>query len=203
MALKFSIIIKSFFPKGKIWEFQKNFDNLIDGISKEFSRIYNSATAFYNSFNIIQSELLAGQHSRDHLIIEGLYTNRELQRIITLYLNKDFRFREVIEDFANFIGVNILWSLPQPLEFGVFQFGDEFGDATSSEIANLFLTIGVDEDISCRDWNKLNWLVNYLKPPYISIEISDSPINSITPFTFGLSQFGDDFGELDQCHILK
>lgn len=203
MALKFVTLIKSFFPKGKIWEFQENFNNLIDGISVEFSRAYDAATSFYNNFNIIQSELLAGLHGRDYLIIEGLYTNREVQRIIVEYLNKDFGFQEIIQDFADFIGVDIIWSLPSPLEFGVFQFGDEFGDATSSQIGNLFLTIGINGDITCQEWNKINWLVNYLKPPYINVEVSDAPINSIIPLTFGVSQFGDDFGELDQCQILK
>ena len=202
MDLKFVQLLKSFFPKGKIWEFQTNFNNLINGISIEFSRIYEDATNFYNNFNIINSTALAGLHARDYLIIDNLYTNREAQRIIVQYLNKDLTFKEIIQDFADFIGINIIWSLPQPLEFGVFQFGDEFG-STQSQIGNLYLTIGIDGIITCQEWNKINWLVNYLKPPYINVQVSDAPINSITPFTFGYSQFGDDFGELDQCQILK
>lgn len=201
MDLKFVSLIKSFFPTGKIWEFQKNINDLIDGISIEFGRLYDQATGFYNNFNIIKSEALAGLHGADYLIISGLYTNREIQRIIVEYLNKDFNFREIIEDFANFANIPITWSLPPALEFGVFQFGDEFG-AASIPVANLYVTIGINGEITCQEWNKIAWLVYYLKPPYINVEITEPPINSITPFTFGFSQFGDDFGELDQCQNL-
>ena len=202
MDLKFVSTLKSFFPQGKIWDFQTNFNYLIDGISDEFGRSHKTATQFYNDFNIIKSESLASLHGVDYLIISGLYTNREIQRIIIEYLNKDYDFRDVIEDFANFIGVDILWSLPEALEFGVFQFGDEFG-STESQIGSLYLTIGIEGEVTCQNWNKINWLVQYLKPPYINVEVTDAPITSIIPFTFGLSQFGDDFGELNQCQILN
>lgn len=201
MDLKFVSTIKSFLPIGKIWEYQTNFNYLINGLSDEMGRAHTQTTNFYNDYNIIESESLAYLHGMDYLIIEGLYTNREIQRIIVEYLNKDFDFKDVIQDFANFIGVGILWSLPGALEFGVFQFGDEFG-STQSVIGNLYLTIGIDGEITCQQWNKINWLVQYLKPPYINVEVTPAPINSITPFTFGLSQFGDDFGELSQCQIL-
>lgn len=201
MDLKFVSILKSFFPVGKIWEFQENLNNLINGISVEFGRIYDEATIFYRDFNIIRSENLADLHGSDYLIIEGLYTNIEIQRIIVEYLNKDFGFREIIEDFADFTNIPIMWSLPPSLEFGDFQFGDEFGQSIIP-VANLYITIGTDGEVSCQEWNKIAWLVYYLKPPYINVEITDPPINSILPFTFGLSQFGDDFGELDQCQNL-
>lgn len=197
MDLKFVAILKSFFPKGKIWEFQTNFIYLINGISVEFGRAYDAAKEFYNNFNIISSEALAGNHGEDYLIKAGLYTNRELQRIIVEYLNKDLRYREIIQDFADFIGVDITWGLIPPLEFGVFQFGDEFG--ASEEVMELFLIIGIDGDITCQEYNKLTWLVNYLKPPYLSVTFSDQPVNAIIPLTFGYSQFGDDFGELVPC----
>lgn len=198
MDLKFTSIIKSFFPKGKIWQFQTNFNYLINGLSDEFGRIYNKSKAFYNNFNIINSQVFASEHGKDYLIINGLYTNAEIQRIIVQYLNKDFGFKEIIEDFANFIGTPIQWGLITPLEFGVFQFGDEFG-SQESQIANLFLTIGLNGDTTCQEYNKITWLVNYLKPPYISVTFSDTPITSITPFTFGYSQFGDEFGKLAAC----
>lgn len=197
MDLKFVKLIKSFFPKGKIWEFQQNFNYLIDGLSVEFGRAYDTAKEFYNNFNIIESELLASPHGRDYLIIEGLYSNREIQRIIVEYLNKDFGFKDIIEDFANFIGVPIEWGSPAPLEFGVFQFADEFG--VTDNTMELLLTIGLSGDTTCQEYNKMKWLVEYLKPPYLSVIFSDAPVSAIIPITFGVSQFSDDFGELVPC----
>jgi len=197
MDLKFVTLLKSFFPKGKIWEFQTNVNYLIDGLSVEYGRAYDASKEFYNNFNIINSEVLASPHGRDYLIIDGLYNDFEIQRIIVEYLNKDLGFKEIIEDFADFIDVPIVWGLIPPLEFGVFQFGDEFGQ--SETVMELFLTIGLDGDATCQEYNKMKWLVEYLKPPYLSVTFSDQPINAIVPFTFGYSQFGDDFGELISC----
>lgn len=197
MDLKFVTLLKSFFPKGKIWEFQTNVNYLINGLSVEYGRAYNTAKDFYNNFNIINSEVLASPHGKDYLIIDGLYNDFEIQRIIVKYLNKDLGFKEIIEDFAYFISVPIEWGSPAPLEFGVFQFADEFG--TTDGVMELLLTIGIDGVATCQEYNKITWLVGYLKPPYLSVTFSDPPITSITPLTFGYSQFGDDFGELESC----
>jgi len=72
MDLKFVTLLKSFFPKGKIWEFQTNVNYLINGLSVEYGRAYNASKEFYNNFNIINSEVLASPHGKDYLIIEGL-----------------------------------------------------------------------------------------------------------------------------------
>lgn len=197
MDLKFVTLLKSFFPKGKIWEFQTNVNYLIDGLSVEYGRAYNASKEFYNNFNIINSEVLASPHGRDYLIIDGLYNDFEIQRIIVEYLNKDFGYQEIIEDFADFIDVPIEWGITPPLEFGVFQFGDEFG--ASEEAMELFLIIGLEGDATCQEYNKMKWLVEYLKPPYLSVTFSNPPSESILPITFGYSQFGDDFGELVSC----
>lgn len=98
--------------------------------------------------------------------------------------------------------MDVLLSLPQPLEFGEFEFGDEFG-SSESQIGSLYLTIGIEGEVTCQNWNKINWLVQYLKPPYINVEVTDAPITSIIPFTFGLSQFGNNFGKVNQCQILN
>lgn len=198
MDLKFVALIKTFVPKGKFWENQEKFNLLIDGISDEFSRAYNKSKKFYEEFNIISSEALAGEHSQDYLIIQGLYTNRELQRIIVEYLNKDLGLKAIIVDFANFLNVNLIWGTAiTPLEFGVFEFADEFGDANASPVMELFIEF--DNDITCQEYNKIVWLVSYLKPPYLKVTYTNKPVNAIVPFTFGYSQFSDEFGELIPC----
>ena len=203
MDIRFSNIIKNFFPKGKAWEFQSNFTSLINGMSDEFGRLYRDSTDFYNNFNIINSQELADVHALDYLIVKGLYDKSELQRIIVEYLNKDLSFKEIIEDFSNFTGINIMFlNLPLPLEFGTFEFGDEFGDATASEFMDLL--IGFEDDVTCREWNKIRWLVEYLKPPYLRVRYDNKPIESVTDFDFGVIEFGESFGgELTSCEIIN
>ncbi len=198
MALKFAGLIKSFLPKGKAWELKDNSSKLIDGMGGEFERSYNTATAFYNDFNIIQSENLADRHGQDCLIKTELFTKRELQRIIVEYLNKDYDYKSIIIDFGSFINETVSFiTLPTAMEFGELQFGDELGDPTLSR--NMELLIKFSDTISCANYKKLEWLALYLKPPYVNVIFENKPINSITPFTFGYSQFGDELGELSAC----
>ncbi len=194
MDLRFHEILKSFLPKGKIWELQTNTDSMIAGTSVEFGRFYDTSTKFYNGYNIINSYELASEHGNDYLIKSGLFTGSEIQRIIVNYLNGDMGLKEIIEDFADFIDISVSWGIPSFFEFGVSQFGDEFG----GEVAPCNLYIIMDAP-TCSQYNKMKWLVEYLKPPYVNVELSDPPANAITPFTFGLSQFGDDFGEMSPC----
>ncbi len=129
MDLKFVSLIKSFFPKGKIWEFQPNFNSLINGISIEFGRVYDKATTFYNEFNLIDSSSLAVEHSKDYLISQGLFTSIELQRIIVQYLNQDYGLQSIIEDFATFIGCDLEFSgVPNPFVVGRSTIGNYLGD---------------------------------------------------------------------------
>lgn len=205
MGVAFEKIIKSLLPKGKIWETQQNLNSLIQGTAREPKRIYDKATNFYNEFNIINSFKYAPEHSQDYLIIQNLYTSPELQRIIVEYLNKDYEFREAIEDFADFIGVDLVWKkMPLPLEFGVWQFGDEFGDPNASETCELLLEfdITVTGNITCQQYNKILWLVNYLKPPYLKITFENPPSQSTIDFEFGYSQFGDSFGDYTPCELI-
>jgi len=196
MNTKFVSILQSFFPKGKAWEFQTNFGYLIDGTSEEFGRSYDTASQFYRDFDIVNSVNLASEHGSDYLIKPFLFTNSEIQRIIVEYLNKDMTFKQIIEDFAGFIGASVGWDLPPYFEFGYSQFGDEFG--AESAVGNLYVVLDIG-NVTCQQYQKIRWLVEYLKPPYINVELSDPPLTSIVPLTFGYSQFGDDFGEMAAC----
>ena len=202
MDLKFVTLLKSFFPKGKIWEFQTNFNYLINGLSVEYGRAYNTAKEFYNNFNIIEKETLADIHSDDYLIVSGLYSKLELQRIIVEYLNKDFAFKTIIEDFATFTGIPISWQNPhKPFIFGSSEFGDFFGDADNPGIMELLIKF--EPDVTCREYNKIVWLVEYLKPPYLDVQYTNEPVSASDLFTFGSSKFGDKFLNIVPCELVK
>ncbi len=203
MALKFKRILKGFLPVGKFWESQSEIDKIFDAESKEFKRHYDLSTKFYNDHNIVQSYELADIHAKDYLIVDGLYSKQELQRIIVEYLNKDLGFKEIILDFANFINVGIEFkAIPTSLEFGVFEFGDEFGDINSNGIMELLIEF--DNDVTCLEYNKVVWLINYLKPPYLVILFSNEPVESVTNFEFGNIEFGDEFGGiLTPCELIN
>jgi len=176
MAVKFENILKSFFPKGQIWIFQTNFIDLITGMSIEFLRAYDSAKEFYINFNIINSEVLAIEHGRDYLLNTDLYTNAEIQRIIVEYINKDLGLKDIIEDFATYIGHPITWD--------------------SAEI--MILEITFISSIDCEYFNKIRFLANYFKPPYLQIIYINSPAIE-DPFIFGDSTFGSTFGGTLVC----
>ena len=200
---KFSELLKRLLPDGRAWDFQENFNDLIDGISDEFGRSHEQSTNFYNEFNIIDSSMLAFEHSLDYLITDKLYLNVERQRIIVEYLNKDYEFKDAIEDFANFINSPIEYLVfPTSIEFGVFEFGDEFGDPDA--IGVMELLIQFDDNVNCEEYNKIKWLSEYLKPPYLKIIYSNPPVESTTPFEFNNIQFGDEFGgEIIPCTIIS
>jgi len=201
MDLKFVATIKSFFPIGKIWDFQTNFNYLIDGISIEFARLYNNAKDFYNNFNIINSEELADFHAKDYLLDGELYTNKELQRIIVEYINKDFGFKQIIEDFANFINSPIEWRVyGLPVQFGEFEFAETFGNIDNPAIFEVMnLVIILDVSIICSDFKKIDFLVNYLKPPYLNVDYVNKPLISSNYIEFGRSTFPSEFGAIKPC----
>lgn len=202
MDLKFVTLLKSFFPKGKIWEFQTNFNYLIDGLSVEYGRAYNSAKEFYENFNIIESESLAKEHSLDYLIVQGLYTKLELQRIIVEYLNQDLGLKEIIEDFANFTNVSISWENPHaPFIFDSSKFGDKFGDKDNPGIMELLIKFG--SSVTCKEYNKIYWLMEYLKPPYLDVQYTNKPLQANDKFIFDSSKFGDKFVNQVACELIK
>ena len=168
MDVKFVKVLKEFFPKGLIWKFQTNFTYLIDGISIEFGRAYDSAKEFYNNFNIITSYILAVEHSKDYLITQDIFSNSELQRIIVEYLNKDLSFNEIILDFANFVGSSISFgALPESFIVGSNTAGNALGDAaytnTRMVLYVVFSSIETPEDQE--NILKIKELIAYLKPP--------------------------------------
>jgi len=198
MAIKFYDIISSFLPQGKAWELQSNTKKLLNGSSEEFNREYETSKDFYNNFNIIQSDKLAYNHGIDYLIKTEIFTNAEIQRIIVEYLNKDYEYNTIIEDFASFIGESISFvSLPTSLEFGEMNVGDEFGDPSLNRYMEILIKFS--ETISCQNYKKIEWLALFLKPPYVNVIFENKPLNSITPFTLGYAQFGDELGELQSC----
>ena len=166
-------------------------------------RVYNKIKTFYDNFNILNSSTYAVEHSTDYLIAQGLYNSVQLQHIIVEYLNKGYEFIEALEDFASFINIPIVFlNLPTPLEFGELQFGDEFGDVTAESTMNLFIEFDQIADLTCDDYNRVRWLAEYLKPPYINIIYTNQPTNVIEYFEFGSSQLGDEFGGIGTCTIV-
>lgn len=196
MDLRFSEIIKSFLPVGKIWEQQENTTNLINGMSDEFGRLYTDAVSFYNNFNIVKSYELASEHGNDYLIKSGLFTGIEIQRIIVQYLNKDMDFKEIIQDFADFINASVTWGVPQYFEIGFSQCGDELGGEGSPAI--LFVILDAS-NVTCSQYRKIKWLVEYLKPPYLHVLMSDPPLTGSIPFEIGYSQCGDSLEQASIC----
>ncbi len=185
MDVKFVKVLKQFFPKGKIWEFQENFTYLIDGISIEFGRFYDKAKQFYEDFNIIESDALAVEHSKDYLIKQDLFTNDELQRVIVAYLNKDLKFEEIITDFAAYVGMSLTYgTVPESFIVGSSTAGNALGDADFTNI-NMVLFISF-ESIDTPEHQdsivKIKWLVEYLKPPYIEVIYNDT--DTFLEYTF-------------------
>ena len=203
MDLKFKELLQSYIPKGKAWEENTDFDKVLGGFSNEFGRVHSKIKAFYDNFNIIKSNSYAISHSIDYLIVQGLYSNIELKYIIVEYLNKDYDFIEALEDFASFINVTIKFlNLPTPFEVGFSQVGDELGDPTALSSMNLFISFDEAIDLSCDDYNRVRWLSEYLKPPYLNILYTNQPTNRITPFEVGFSQVGDELGGIETCTII-
>ncbi len=202
MALKFKRILKSFLPVGKFWDEQEEIDKILDAESQEFKRHYDLSTKFYNEYNIVESYELADIHAKDYLLVEGLYSKQELQRIIVKYLNQDLGFKEIIEDFANFINVPIFFGNPhQPFIFGQSKFGDQFGDKDNPGIMELLIKF--NSAVTCLEYNKVVWLSKYLAPPYLEVTFSAIPINSDVAFAFGSSKFGDKFRDIEVCELIN
>lgn len=198
MDLKFSKVLRSFFPQGKAWEIKNNFSDLVDGMSIEFGRAYDTSSEFQKNFNIIYSYMLAVEHSEDYLIRQGIYTNQELQRIIVEYLNGDLNFKDIIEDFATFTSIPISWEkAPGAFEFGVFEFGNEFGDPAIEQ--NMQLIIKFADDVTCQEFTKITYLVEFLAPPYLEIFYTNKPAEALIEFEFGTWEFGSGFGDITTC----
>lgn len=177
MDIRFVEIIKSFFPKGKIWEFQQNFIYLINGMSVEFGRMYDTAKALYQNINIITSTVYATTHSKDYLIEQNLFTDTELQRIIVEYLNKGLGFKATISDFATFINMTLSFgAVPDSFIVGSNTAGNALGDAgftnTNMILYVVFSTIETPEDQE--NIIKIKWLIEYIKPPYIEVIYNDT-----------------------------
>lgn len=194
MDLRFINLIKSFFPKGVIWDFQKGFNDLIEGFAVEFGRSYDTILKFFNDFNIVNSTNLAVTHSKDYLITLGLFTPAELQEIIVNYLNKDLDIKEVIEDFATFIGANIEFGIVvAPFMAGRSTTGNRLGDPAINNTRMLLFIKFLDVD-DVANIAKIKNLVDFLKPPYINIVYNDTNTNINTPFIAGRNTTGNPLG---------
>jgi len=201
MVLKFVSLFDRLFPKGKAWEEnQENITQLKEGMSDEFGRVHTDITTFYQNFNIINKYELANFHGLDYGLNTRILTNRELQHIIVQYIYGNIEFKDLIEDFANFIGATIEYINPNlPFIFGSSQFGDTFGDSTLSE--HMELLIRFDAGTTCSQYVKLTYIVNFFKPPYLKVTYSEQPLAANDPFIFGSSQFGDKFKEIVPCTL--
>ena len=196
MDLKFVNVLNRFFPKGKFWDLQENLNNLVAGISVEFSRVYDESKTFYQEFNIIESFNLADKHAEDYLISKNIYTKAELQRIIVNYLNKDNKIKAVIEDFANFIGT--------PIEFGAviypFIIGrSTTGNALGDPLLNNPRMVLYIEFLDVNDVNnirKIKDLVSYLKPPYLQVIYNTTNDVQNIPFVIGRNTTGNPLGQI-------
>ncbi len=194
MAVKFQSLLRSFLPKGLIWDIGDNFKKLLEGMSYEFERLYTRAKTFYYDFNIIQSEKLADVHAHDYLIISGLYSKHEIQRIIVEYLNKEYNFEEVINDWALFLGITIEFgTVYQPFMVGRSTTGNALGDPLINNYRMLLYIKFIDghDEMSVA---KFKWLLAYLKPPYIEILYSQTTALNNIPFYIGRNTTGNPLG---------
>ena len=203
MDIKFKELLHSYIPKGKAWEDNQYLDQILEGFSDEFGRVHKKIKTFYDNFNIINSNIYTIRHSEDYLIVQGLYNDSELQRIILEYLNKDYHFIDALEDFASFMSLPIRFlKLPTSFEVGFSQVGDELGDPNARENMNLFVSFDNVNGLTCLEYNKVRWLAEYLKPPYLSITYTNAPSSSISNFEVGFSQVGDELGGFETCTII-
>jgi len=203
MDLKFSNLIKGFFPVGRFWEMQENFTYLTNGLSDEFSRAYNKILLFHEQFNIVNSFELANEHGSDYLLRRCQFTKPEIQRIITHYVHgTNYKFKEAIEDFADFIGAEIIFLNPNTYSgFGVIQFGEEFGSyEPTAQNCQLFIQFG--ENVSCSQYGKIECLIKYLIPPYLQLTMSDRPNAGFKLFRVGTSKMKDKLGETIPCGVI-
>lgn len=202
MELRFEELIKRNLPTGKAWEYQDNFNHLIGGSAVEFGRLYEDVKAFHTQFNIVESYRLATNHGEDYLLDTELFTRRELQRIIVKYIHQNYSLEKMIRDFGNFIGVPIDFDRPPPpFEFGVSRFGEEFGDPEAKRSSSIYLEIHLGAEVTCLQYRKLVWLINYFKPPYLYVMISNKPDDAIRFFQFGVSTFNQGFGDIIPCEV--
>jgi len=196
MELKFFRILNSFLPKGKFWEAQNNIKKINEGISDEFGSLYSAAKSFYQDFNIIQSSILADKHAEDYLISKNTYAKQELQRIIVNYLNKDNDLKQVIEDFANFIGTPIEFGgIPNPFMTGRSTTGNALGDPVynNSRMILYVRFLNVDDVNNIR---KVKNLVSYLKPPYLQVVYNTTNDVENIPFIVGRNTTGNPLGQI-------
>lgn len=196
MDLKFSTLLNSFFPKGKFWERQEEIKKVVNGTSDEFSRIYTKSKEFYNNFNIIETDVLASVHAQDYLISKNVYTSRELQRIIVNYLNKDNKLKEVIVDFANFIGTPIEFgSIPYPFMVGRSTTGNPLGDPNYTNPRMVIYVKFLDVN-DVNNIRKVKDLVAYLKPPYLEVIYNTTNDVENIPFIVGRNTAGNPLGQI-------
>lgn len=197
MDVRFYNVISRFFPKGKAWELTGNFDNLVKGLSVEFGRAYNQIKTINSQIEITKSSALAIEHGRDYIIDTELFDADEIQRIIVNYINKEVEFKDVISDFADYIGYPVVWfSDIDEIEF-TFEFTAVFGDESTA--LPMILKVEFDPNIQCKQYNQLIFLIEYLKPPYIQIEYIGVPNLGLTPFEIGLSEVGSPLGDTNPC----
>lgn len=200
MALKFEELLTRHFPKGKIWSYPSpNLTAIKKGLAIEFNRIYEAITDFYNDFNILNSSNLAKLHAKDYFLDETIFTNDELQHIIVEYIYGSYTLKDLVIDFANFIGEPLEYIDTEPdIGFGVFEFGNEitgqFGDYR--ELGLMVIKLSLPLDISCDNYAKIKYIVDFFKPPYLRVLFENEPYCPINPedFIFNTSLFGDRFG---------
>jgi len=201
MVIKFVDLFTRLFPKGKAWdENQINITYLKNGLSDEFGRIYDKITAFYQNFNLLNSYELSNFHALDYLLNVNIFNKRELQHIIVEYIYGNYEFRDLIEDFANFIGINLTYLKPTPaFKFGRSKFGDKFG--IDGVEPNMQIFIEFDVDATCDHYRKIVYLVMFFKPPYLQVDFSAQPLSSYDVFKFGKSKFGTQFKTIVPCTL--
>ncbi|MDA0778784.1 MAG: hypothetical protein O3C19_06960 [Bacteroidetes bacterium] len=201
MVLKFTKLLTDLFPKGKAWdENQDNIAKLKNGMSDEFGRIHTEANVFYKDFDLLNNDSLALTHGKDYRLDIELLNNREVQHIITEYIYSDIEFKDLIEDFAIFIGATITLIKPAPpIEF-TFVFPVEFGDPTVEP--NMQIFISVDASTTCEQYKKIVYITNFFKPPHIQVDFSSGAASGVTPMIFSENnQFPMSFGVDSICTI--
>tara|TARA_B110000858_G_C17721529_1_gene435482 strand:+ start:238 stop:846 length:609 start_codon:yes stop_codon:yes gene_type:complete len=201
LVLKFVKVLTDLLPKGKAWEESDgNLQKLKHGISDELGRVHTQITRFYNDFNILNSSKLANTHALDYGLISNRFTDDEMQHIIVEYVHGDYTLQAIIQDFSSFIGATVVFSTPAPSPvFGKMVFPFEF--STVSEDMLFWLRYEFGAQTTCLQYQKINYLANFFKPPHVKLTQDNTPIGGIQVFEFGSSQFGNSFGEIIECEI--
>lgn len=202
MDLKFVNLLCDFLPKGKIWENpQGNILKLKHGISDELGRVYLQITEFYADFNILNRSNLANTHALDYGLDAHSFTDQEMQHIIVEYIHKNYTLQQIIEDFSALIGASVEFYAPPKQHSRIGGIKTSFKLYGGEKNMVVWLQYAFNPSTTCIQYQKINYLANFFKPPYVKLTQEGAAPIAIKDFFAGKSRVGSRLGGVETCAI--